>query len=786
VIPLFLPALVAPAPQVAQAPLESGKSRFILLEQGATVLLPLRLPAGEHNLRIVASRLATSGDIAFRATVKSATGQQLEQVTFFDNAAQSTERVTLSSTAPSNVTLELAQTGIVDLLRPPGAKVLLKIYLDTEDEPEPEVFVFSPERPKLAVLVHGITSKPQEAPAEGIGTSGHTRWYWGFDFIKALLGRPVGGTTLWQAKTTGRLEEKAIVGGKTWTYLRDAIHFPHSSKSDDLAPVLTPDTLEYFNDPGPDRAAMVTFRDGSKHLMPQVGATIDQVYETYQAVYGKVREARQPQIYFVAHSFGGIVCRAILSNPDGPDLFGNRLTAQQRERADFLRARTVLVATLSTPHEGSPIPDQAQDIAAYLRSLNRPLSSVLPLLAPVDRLTNLPPLKQAGFGTDLVGKARGGLQKALDGVSGERDSLEDIQRMPEYNRGILAPSKATRPDGSSVPIYTMGGRNPGGLFFDRPRGPLLVRGRMLPHNCLDVMSSGRPGSDAGSLYLIQGFLHHAGYGREGKRPWGTAVFPDADIYKSPYQGVGAARARSVSEGIVISDSLISNVLNGFLQGNPYTNGRDGENDSDGFVGFDSSHGLSLSGGTWCRVYGESRYGEHQPWDTDNHGSLTFNVGNALWIYNELLERASPTAETRPTERWGIKVEIVEVKDSEDSLDTLSDADFSLAVRIAGQLRTKDLPDGEETVKNATTFTKTGLLPSVILVRIDVTERDSPDPDDFCAISPVRGRDNTYVFFDRRTNRVYGDATGTGGQILTVEAGKGIRNRARVKFRLSAL
>ena len=255
----------------------------------------------------------------------------------------------------------------------------------------------------------------------------------------------------------------------------------------------------------------------------------------------------------------------------------------------------------------------------------------------------------------------------------------------------------------------------------------------------------------------------------------------------------------MSQGIVLSDSLISNVLNSFLQGNPYINGRDGENDNDGFVGFDSSHGLSLTGGLWCRVYGASRYGEHQPWDMDNHGSLTFNVGNALWIYNELLERASPTTETRPTERWGVKVEILEVHDIENFLDTssklsnvpllskLAGADFSLTVRIAGQLRTAyNLRDDTRTLKNAATFTQTGLLPSVIPIRIDVTERDSPDPDDLCAISPVFGRDNVYIFFDRRTNRVYGDANGTAGQVLSVEGATGGGNRVRVKFRITGI
>lgn len=784
-----LPALVVQAPQ--QAPLESGKSRFILLEKGVTVSLPLRLSGGEHNLRIVASRLATSGDIALQATIKDPTGKELERVPFFDNTAQSTERVALSSTLPRNVTLELAQAA-------PGEKVLLKIYLDTEAEPEEPAFVFSPTRPQVTVLVHGITSEPQQAPEEGIGTSKHPRWYWGFDFLKALVGAPTAEfADVTQARRGSTSLERRPTGSAGWsTNNRNLV-----PQSTDLATVFSVGSMGYPGTvDGPTRTVMVSFRDGSKHLMPQVAATIDQVYETYHAVYGRLPTDQQPQLYFVAHSFGGVVCRAIFSNPSGPDLFGNRLTAQQRERADFLRSRTVLLATLSTPHEGSPIPDQAQDIAAYLRRSGKPLGTIL---TPVDRLTNLFPLKQLGLGTDLVGKARSGLAGALDAVSGERDSLKDIQRMAEYNQGILAPANAQRPDGTVIPIYTMGGRNPGGLYFDRTRSPVFVKGRLLPYNCIDVLwSAGRFGGNAAQLYLVQGLLHHAGYGKEGEKPWGSARIPDADLYVSPFAGRGPAQARPQSAILNLTEGLVANVLNDFLVAAPYTNGRDSENDSDGFVGFDSSHGLGLTGGAWYRVYGDSRYGQGLPWDMDNHGSLMFNPGNALWIHNELLLQSGPLpgqglwshfpgqSPTTPRPNHRIKVEVLEIKDVEDSLDTATDADFTAFVRLAGRnLRRLDCADNTETVTKTFTMNETDLPQSVIPVSFSVIERDDTvlgdlDPDDLCTISPDFGRDNVYIYFDTRTQRIYGDVLGAAGDILTVTGRGGARNRVQLKFRIT--
>lgn len=788
-IPLFLPALIAPAPQ--QAPLETGKSRFVLLEKGATVLLPLRLSAGEHNLRIVAARLANRGDIALQATLKSATGQELERVQFFDNTTQSTERITLSPTLPRNPTLELAQAA-------PGEKVLLKIYLDTEDEPEEPAFSFSPARPKVTVLVHGITSEPLQAPEEGIGTSKHPRWYWGFDFLKALVGAPTAELAdVTQVRRGSASLERRPIDRASWKTENRNL----APQSSDLATVFSVGSLGYPGAvDGPTQTVMVSFRDGSKHLMPQVAATIDQVYETYQAVYGKLPTERQPQIYFVAHSFGGVVCRAIFSNPSGPDLFGNRLTAQQRERADFLRARTVLLATLSTPHEGSPIPDQAQDIAAYLRRTGKSLESVL---TPLDQLTDFPLLKKLDLATSLVGTARSGLASALAMVSGERDSLKDIQRMAEYNQGILAPAKAQRPDGTLIPIYTMGGRNPGGLYFDRTRSPVFVKGRLLPYDFTDVFGAGRLGKEAAQLYLIQGFLHHAGYGKEGKKPWGTARIPDADLYASPYEGRGRNPARTQSAALEITRELTAAVLHDFLVSAPYTNGRDGETDSDGFVGFDSSHGLGLSGGAWYRVYGDSRYGQGLPWDRDNHGSLMFNLGNALWIHNELLLQSGPqpgqglwshftgqsTTAARPAHR--ITVEVLEIKDVDDSLDTVTDADFTAFVRIAGRsLRRLDCSDNTQTVTKVFAMNETELPQSVIPVSFSVIERDDSvlgdllDPDDLCTISPNAGRDNVHVYFDTRTQRIYGDVSGAAGATLTVTGRDGVRNRVQLKFRIT--
>ena len=775
-----------------------------------------------------------------------------------------------------------AQTAAPQTTRP---KIILNFN-------EPKSFAFSPKRPRLVILMHGVTNRPASAPYEGIDTPTHARWYWGMDLIQALMGVPgreqvkliqhypdpahalAGDCGVVPDSTPTTMENYnpanwsyagRVSGGKVYPPAHDPLvelefgpkhkipvepdeepdpketpapkgtPTPSALPKTNFAPVILPYSKLLMVRPeaarpsaqknpvayvealfrqsdNPTTGVMVSFRDGSKHLMSQVAEAIDQIYETYERTFGFLNEENQPQIYLVGHSFGGIVARAILTNPEGSDLFGGKLTAEQRRRADFIRRRVVHVTTMGTPHTGTPMADLCPDMDKVLKLG----SAILPNEDSLKKHSLLNAITPDVITRNLVG-LQGALTDAVKSAGGDRDSLVDIKRMAEYNKGILSPEKAVRVDGTTVPFYTIGGRNPGGLFFDRKRAPFIAGGRMIPHSIIDIMGAERFSTDAGALYIIQSLLHRMGYGATNDKPWGNAAIPEADLFSSPLKGVGSNISHAQGITVVWPSLVVGTVLDIF-KADPFTYVPDGENDTDGFCGFDSASGLGVMGGVnkpwwWKGLYG-SRFGARMPWDMDNHGSEMFNVGTGLWMFNELLRGAGPTpVQNSDLSIWApgtiknlapthnVKVEIIEVFDVDDNLDpgvsgvAFQPADFSVNVRIAESLKTLKGPEDRRTAKDIGSHSLSSPIPqSVIPICISVIERDTGNPDDECAISSVEGRDNVYVYFDTRTQRVYGDVSGAAGEVLTV-AGYGktssngvtreaVYNRVRLKFRVT--
>lgn len=70
------------------------------------------------------------------------------------------------------------------------------------------------------------------------------------------------------------------------------------------------------------------------------------------------------------------------------------------------------------------------------------------------------------------------------------------------------------------------------------------------------------------------------------------------------------------------------------------------------------------------------------------------------------------------------------------------------------------------------------------IRVAVSERDTPDPRDHCTISRVKGRDNAYLYFDTRAQRITGNYTGNAGDVIRMDGLIGATNRARVKVRIT--
>jgi hypothetical protein len=707
----------------------------------------------------------------------------------------------------------LAVVGLACLV-PAAAKAQIG---GTVPPPTTDPFNFSPSRPKLVVLIHGVTSKPEEAPEEKVGKPGHNRHYWGFDFIKNMQGR--GLETQMRAvqpNSYGALTMNPYIAPEEWAPKYSSvistnapIYFPAAST--DIIPIgietnasLVKDYVtRYTNYPMESAMVMVTFRNGSKHLMPQLGDTIDQMYTSYQSTFGHLDPAKKPQIYLVTHSFGGIVARGILAAPTGADLWGNRLTSTQIERAKYLRDRVVLVNTIAGPHRGAFIGDWASDLADWV-------------------IANGPSLCKEFFSTiqatDLVDFTEEDVQRmtadfmdtALNAISGTRDCLQDLVRGDEYNSGILHPTTAKRSNGTYVPIYTMAGRNPGGMVYDKSRSVFLLSGssQYNPISTIDIARSGkRYAKEATALHIIDGSLHLWGYGKEGRKPWGTAHMPEGDKVASPYAGLGASSAKSLASPLPFNPVYDVAWLGAkFLAGEPYKMFKsDGEYDSDGFLGWDSAQAIGLNAPNYYRLYNASAYGDYLPWDIDNHGSMMFNAGTAAWIHNELVRVAGPKVTTTPKRRsvWNtltndyqttpaknLKIKVLEIHDVANDIDTWpnGDADFSIRVRAGHAEWVWNCANNTRTVTNVPDLNLTNYPSTVIPIKIDVWERDGADPvsspDDLCIVGKENAKSSLFLYYDTRTNQILGDFKATGGDTMAIHPRWDSYNRVFLKLRIT--
>lgn len=655
-------------------------------------------------------------------------------------------------------------------------------------------FDFRQNRSRLVVLLHGVTPNPEQDLEARITSSAHARYYWGFNFIKGLQGyshEDQMRVITPRADGTMRFE---TYSSKQWDP-NQGLQSPA-----DLAPICFPVRWWTNLDTGPnfdstfmrqyirlmtkDQGAeatmvMVNTRDGSKHLNVQLGQAIDEIYESYAMAFGKMRPGEQPQIYLVGHSFGGVVARGIIAASSGADLFGNVLTERQLERAKFLRDRTVLVKTIATPHHGTPMPDLVQDLADDVRasfpSAFRRIYDAFPDTTDTEDMTEEEPQRRAEQDT----------QKVLNLVSGDRDCFADLMRMEEYNNGILRPTANRRSDNTKVPMYVAGGRNPGGQYYDVDRQiwPITGLAQFQPVNALDLLLGTRPTSESSALKLIAGLLHSEGYGREGKRPWGTATHPAGDKIGSPWAGYGPDQERAVEAPFDFSGERIFNVIEKFFDGEPYKIFQpDGEWDNDGFLGWDSANAMSLTGDHIYRLFDETKYSKYLPWDVDNHGSLMFNTGNGQWIHNELLRSAGPiVAPSARLSTWrslppaatpssNVMVYVDNLREANDDCDPIGQADFDLEIVVGGQKAMWHCDDDTASVNDAGRQGVGNYPSTVIPITIKVTDRDN-GIDDVCVASPRPGSTTLHMYYDTRTNLITGDVKAEGGTQFTVTPNK---------------
>jgi hypothetical protein len=305
--------------------------------------------------------------------------------------------------------------------------------------PDAESFPFDPDRPTLIVLLHGMT--PSLELDDEVGTHAYTRRYWGYHFVRSLLGDPPR-----EAGDPPREAGGPVLDPETWRSQAPADDDPRHG-------------LLLRADGDLDRAVFVDTRNGARGLGEQVVAAAAQIaagVEHYRRALAAARpdaeEAElEPQLVLVAHSFGGLVARYLLTNPplDG-GAFGT--DAATRARADAIRDRTLYLVTLGTPHEGSAAADRAVLLAAVdelLREeLGRPNAFTRRWLTPL-----------LDEGATLL---------RLEDPVTEHLRTDVWAALNDPADGLLAAHRARRNDGSPVPVYALAARSPGGQFFVDP------------------------------------------------------------------------------------------------------------------------------------------------------------------------------------------------------------------------------------------------------------------------------------------------------------------------------
>lgn len=356
-----------------------------------------------------------------------------------------------------------------------------------------------PDGPTLIVLLHGATARtPTDNPSEdGVpGTRKHARHYWTYPFVKGLLGavadKDIPLVTLEGTDITGKnfLDVGLTLPGQG----EDQV--PASDQCT-LGDLMTAERFSPGQAAAPRLTVLLGHRDAKDSLVEQAMYAVDQIYACVTLFEQTFK--RKPKLVFVAHSWGGLITRFILSNPTRASLqaITNPLSLRfpasnsrydtgdlsTRVKMDYLRNLTYYAITMATPHQGVRFMDRATEVIravgvlrgtidaadqAQERLLNawRNAMSLLVNLPPLDAVNAEPVVAAlASFeqfaqttilGTNRVwGESHTGLWAAL-------------------NTGPLHPSRAIRTNHSPIvgaknqliPIYALGARNPGSTVAD--------------------------------------------------------------------------------------------------------------------------------------------------------------------------------------------------------------------------------------------------------------------------------------------------------------------------------
>ncbi len=749
-------ASLVPSKAQGQKELTLGVPATLQLPERGEVAYVVRLKEGQYPLKMtVKGPRGSDSTLLFDLSLRTATGQRYKQIEYVNEVGESykSEKVitltedfegllVFTQDRGDRAQIEFTLGSVTDAPNPPD---------DSNKPPKEDPFDRSKAQNSLLVYVHGISRNNQQAASdnEGIGTAQHPRYYWGWDLLAGSIGQEGSSTLDLLTTFKGGSPKASKTTRGSWSNYENYTPNPNES-----CPILLPQGTQIGQE-RPWLGAMVSFRDGSLALMPQVGAAIDQIYDSYFQTFGKLPADKQPKIVFVGHSFGGIVIRTILTNPTEGDFRGNKLTEVQREKATYIGKRVHFAASLSTPHLGSPLPLFSQHLEEAARA-----AFVIPGVA--NEISSA-----AGWNSETLNTVATEYRStALNLIAGRRESLEDIIRMPNYNSGLLDPSKMRRPDGSQVLFYTMAGMSPGFVLYDTPKhittaGIVWQATPQVSFGLQDLFGAGRFPKAAAALTVFNGALAVGGYGASPGKPWGAATVPAGDKTTKPDFGSNRFKVSgpewekaSLSEQALIGAKQVRDsvgfVLRSMSYNSVYKQTPDGEYDNDGLVGWDSSNAIGLSGPFWKRVYGPD-WGQVFPFDWDHHDSIDFNPGTGSFIYEYLVEDKLPSS--YPSSLIAVEVDSVtsSCPDIDSVPSTNTEPDYRLEVSLSGDVKTFAGPDDTRTLTGPIRFesVQKGVL---VPITIKLYDRD-PISEDALSIGKEIGRDAIHLVYNRRTKRV---------------------------------
>jgi predicted alpha/beta hydrolase family esterase len=495
-------------------------------------------------------------------------------------------------------------------------------------------YQFEDDAVKVVVLMHGITGDEidTDPPTTGYYTAKcstntikHVKAYFGYHFIVKMMG--YNGSVSANPELARNSSNHPTIESLSGKTMRNPGEFYQQANSDG---VVGDHIYRLTSSNSREKLyVMLVPRNGTIRMMAQADDAAKKIYDYYKEME-RVLGTSKIQLYLVCHSGGGIVSRMLMKPNirfDGSSL--------DEEKAAFVRNRTVCVTTMSTPHEGSPLPSKIISIKNDARTADSAKARLLrciPFFDLVPGFTFPGLVRDFNFVDFVTGIPNFEIRASRDNMA--REFILD------FNNGEGDPQYALRGDGSKIPVYCFGGRRPTGPYYTSisqdafgnipqyfvRRGSTIelldkmqvmyILGVPAAHYVLHAIDA--PGNDP----LNWGATPAGQAAKFDRVKWGGKT--PAGVFQ-PYTFVNGPAA--VMPMIYCLD------------------GTDGEVDTDGFVDYASAVGFKMGkseneyfdhtrGGSFYRIY-------NGPFEQHNHGTIAQDQAVGQYVLDNIIKVAGP-------------------------------------------------------------------------------------------------------------------------------------------------